>query len=102
MRPSVKLVVEPLGIAVVGATLNWVVELEVFSVRQPRYVWTSPPEMFGTSNKIELPEARGCARRAPLGRMMSSTPVRLPLTSAVKLPEYVTGPSASKPENRNA
>src|SRR5271157_4591302 len=44
------------------------------------------------------PPLRGCDNSVPLWRMMSSTPpVRFPCMSAVKLPERVTGPSASNP-----
>jgi hypothetical protein len=89
MRPSVK----PVFVSVVGASRNWALEPEVSSVRQPRSI---------SANKMELPAVSGCASCAPLERRMSSSPVRLPLLSAVKLPERVTGPFSSKPVNTKA
>src|ERR1700704_1578038 len=93
IRPSGKKAEPDPSAMVVGATRNCALDEAVFSVRHPR-----PTGL----NRIELPDVSETSVKTPLLRMMSSTPVRFPLVSAVKLPEIVIGPSASNPVRRNA
>jgi hypothetical protein len=85
MRPSEK---KPPGVIVVGSTRNSSDDEAVLRVRQPRPI---------ALKLIRLPAVSGMLISAPLERTVSCTPVKFPLASDVKLPDILTGPSASKP-----